>query len=266
MITAAVLGSPISHSLSPTLHRRAYEILGIEGTFDAIEVKAEELATFIASRDEKWTGFSLTMPLKEEVMKIAKDISPIARQVSSANTLIRTGSEWSATSTDVNGFVETLKQHGVSAIDRAVIIGSGATARAAAAACEHFTTKIDVIHRSASREVAMRAAAPHSEMHFINWDSMVPATDLLINTTPKGVADIFVDRLIGTPIFFEALYNPWPTKLLQSARENGSFGIDGLDLLIHQGIDQVHLMSGLPVDRDELAPLLRKACLEKLEQ
>jgi shikimate dehydrogenase len=264
MIKAAVLGSPISHSLSPTLHRKAYEVLGIEGSFEAIEVREQDLQSFIASRDDSWTGFSLTMPLKEEVMKIAQVISPIAKQVSSANTLIRQSAQWSATSTDVNGFVESLRQHGISQVDKALIIGSGATARAAAAACEFFTESITVIHRSSSREVAMRSAAPHSEMNFLEWDSRFPEVELVINTTPKGVADVFVDELVGSPVFFEALYNPWPTKLLESARRSGSLGIDGLDLLIHQGIDQVYLMTGIEANREELAPVLRKACLEKL--
>ncbi|MBC7463366.1 MAG: shikimate dehydrogenase [Actinobacteria bacterium] len=264
MIRAAVLGSPISHSLSPTLHRRAYEVLGIAGTFEAVEVGTADLGAFIASSDSSWTGFSLTMPLKEEVMKFAAKVSDVAMQVASANTLIRVDEGWSATSTDVNGFVQSLHQHGYDSFANVLIIGAGATARAAAAACEKFTDSITVIHRSSSREKLMKAAAPNSEMMFCDWTADVPPAELIINTTPAGVADVFVDRLNSPRVFFEALYNPWPTRLLASARSGGSYGIDGLDLLIHQGIDQVALMSGKSGDRSALASELRSACLAKL--
>ena len=110
----------------------------------------------------------------------------------------------------------------------------------------------------------MRAAAPNLEMHFLGWNSQLPTADLVINTTPAGVADIFVGRLQIPKVFFEALYNPWPTKLLQYTQSNGSFGIDGLDLLIQQGIDQLALMTGLSIDGNSFAPDLRATCLAKM--
>ena len=92
MNRAAVLGSPISHSLSPTLHKRAYEILGIEAQYDAVEVPSGALSEFIenvnSTNSTNWLGFSLTMPLKEEVLTIADDIDPLAKRINSANTLI----------------------------------------------------------------------------------------------------------------------------------------------------------------------------------
>ena len=264
MIRAAVLGSPISHSLSPVLHLTAYSELGIKGTFQAIEVKSGDLHNFISSKDSSWTGFSLTMPLKEEVIGVANEIEEIAYQVSSGNTLLRCHDGWKVTSTDVNGFIQSLYAHGYGEFEKVLILGSGATARAAVAACTGFTKEITVLHRSAKREEAMRKSAPSIELKFVDWDSKVPASDLVINTTPAGAADKFVGTDIFNGVFFEALYNPWPTKILEFARKSGAYGIDGLDLLIHQGIDQVSIMSGLTIDRAELAPILRSACLAKL--
>lgn len=266
MIRAAVLGSPISHSLSPTLHTTAYQEMGLKGTFEAIEVRSGELGKFIEAQDSSWTGFSLTMPLKEEVIEIADVIDEIALQIASANTLTRSGDNWKVTSTDVNGFVQSLYAHGFREFESVVILGSGASARAAAAACSAFTKEIQVLHRSAKRESAMRNSAPNVEMNFSDWEAKVPRADLVINTTPAGVADKFIGQAKFNGVFFEALYNPWPTKILQYARSNGAYGIDGLELLIHQGIDQVSLMSGIAMDRGELAPILRAACLAKLGQ
>lgn len=83
------MGSPISHSLSPLLHNTAYAQLGLSASYEAIEVKANSLAKFMDERDVTWTGFSLTMPLKEEVIEYAKHVDHLAQRIHSANTLYK---------------------------------------------------------------------------------------------------------------------------------------------------------------------------------
>lgn len=267
MIRAAVLGAPISHSLSPILHRCAYKYLGISGEYTAIEVRAEVLADFVKGLDESWTGFSLTMPLKEEILKIADEVDTLAFRINSANTLLRSEIGWQATTTDVAGFTAALASRSVVDFSSVLIIGSGATARAAAAACDSINREIFVLHRSSHREAAMKLAAPSTRIYFIPWDGALPPTDLVINTTPAYVADQFADRLHVRPqsVFFESLYNPWPTKVLANWQAEGGLGIDGLDLLIYQGMEQVSLMTHSTFDRTLLAPILRSACLAALK-
>jgi len=89
VIKAAVLGSPISHSLSPLLHNTAYSQLGIQGTYEAIEVNAGGLSKFMDGQDNSWTGFSLTMPLKEEAIAYADLVDDLAKRINSANTLYK---------------------------------------------------------------------------------------------------------------------------------------------------------------------------------
>lgn len=263
MIRAALLGSPVAHSLSPVLHRAAYRAMGLAGEYEAIEIVASDLAQFIASRDESWTGFSLTMPLKEEALRVASSVDPLALQIQSANTLIRAESGWHALTTDVSGFQRALTAHGVTQHENVLIIGAGATARAAAAACDEFGRHLVVVSRSAKREEAMRGSIRRAVASFINWSDELPQADLVINTTPAGVADVFVRQFTARPrgVFFEALYHPWPTTLLAHWRALGGEVIDGLDLLVQQGIDQVALMSKHSVNREELAPILRAAGL-----
>lgn len=263
MIRAAVLGSPISHSLSPTLHLTAYKYLEVEGNYQAIDVPSANLRDFISHLDESWTGFSLTMPLKEEVLSIADAKDDLAVRINSANTLLKTDSGWRALTTDVNGFVQTFLAHDLKDFKTVLILGSGATARAAAAACDASQRLITVIHRTPEREAAMRRAAPLSDLVFLPWGSKLVNADLVINATPAGVADAYCEEVAEdlTGVYFEALYSPWPTKLLAKWRSSKGYGIDGLDLLIHQGIDQVSLMTGKTVDRGVLAPILRTACL-----
>lgn len=251
-----MLGSPIAHSLSPALHNAAYLALDIEGKYDAVEVKSGELTGFMEQvrvTDANWIGFSLTMPLKEEVLKVADKVDSLAKQINSANTLIPTLDGWFATSTDVAGFIWALAQHKVTEYKSVQIIGAGGTARAAAAAIDAPGVSIQVINRNPDREADMRSAISLSELSFVSWDNVVLDADLVINTTPKGAADSLPS---GSGVLFESLYNPWPTKL--ASNWNGKV-IDGMDLLIHQAIDQINLMTGFVIDRKLMYPLLRAA-------
>ena len=265
MKRAAVLGSPISHSLSPTLHQRAYEILGIEAQYDAVEVPSGSLPEFIgnvnSTNSTEWLGFSLTMPLKEEILTIADEIDPLAAKINSANTLIPIpGRKWRALSTDVAGFIWALTLNNAFDFKTVTIIGAGATARAAAAAVDAPNRVITVINRTPNREAAMRSALSQSELIFSNWEDVDLSSDLVINTTPKNAAD---ELKPASGILFESLYHPWPTQLASSW--NGQV-IDGLDLLVHQAIDQIALMTGKSVNRNDFAAELRRVGLLKIEE
>lgn len=266
MIRAAVLGSPISHSLSPALHAAAYEFLGIQGEYTSVEVRANELAQFLSTCDDSWTGFSLTMPLKEEVLALASEVDDLALRIQSANTLVRAKSGWRASTTDVKGFQGALRARQFHEFRTVLLIGSGATARAAAAACDNASRSITVVHRNPRRESAMRRSAPQATIEFLPWDSPLPDVDLMINTTPAGVVDHLISQIKKRPsgLFFEALYNPWPTKLLAHWRELEGEVIDGLDLLVYQAIEQVALMTQKRADPLLLAPILRDAGLKGL--
>ncbi|MEY4101614.1 MAG: hypothetical protein RLZZ567_858, partial [Actinomycetota bacterium] len=173
---AAVLGSPINHSLSPTLHNAAYLALGIEGKYDAVEVKSCELNAFmqqVRQTDANWIGFSLTMPLKEEIFSVADFVDPLAKQINSGNTLIPTSDGWQALSTDVSGFIWALEQHKISDFKSVHIIGAGGTARAAAAAIDAPGRKIQVINRNAQREADMRNSVVMADLQFKNWDDVI---------------------------------------------------------------------------------------------
>jgi len=260
MISAGVLGSPISHSLSPLLHKTIYEFLGIKASYEAYEVSSGQLMDFLDHDGSSLNCLSLTMPLKEEALTIAHSVSEVSRQIQSGNTLHKVGDLWSLTSTDVDGFTHALNCNNRDAKGNVLVIGAGATARAVVAACNAVSDKLTVINRNPDREQAMRQAAPKVQMDLITWDSDIKFNDfdLVVNTTPGETASRFIDQssCAGTT-FFEVLYNPWPTQLLSHWRASGGFAIDGLDLLIHQAISQVEIFSSRSVDRDSLAKMLR---------
>ncbi len=269
MIKAAVLGSPIAHSLSPLLHTIAYAELGLDSQYTRIEIESGELEKFLNQCDDSWTGFSLTMPLKEEVLSLTSNVSELSQKIRSANTLLRNDSQWEATTTDVSGISHALASHGIDASGDVLIIGAGATARAAAAACDGIATRITVMNRSLSRVEAISNSVEISDLDFVDWNqtTLFEQVDLIISTTPEGASDSLISNYPKNPssVFFDVLYKPWPTASLSAWKANGGQIIDGLDLLIHQGIDQVRIFSGISFDRTSMAELMRKHALTALK-
>jgi shikimate dehydrogenase len=264
LINAAVLGSPIAHSLSPLIHSRAYEYLGLAAHYEAIEVNAGGLTKFLDQTDKNC--LSLTMPLKEEAMKVADVISDVATRISCGNTLSLNEGVWSLTSTDVSGFDNALRMHGIDTVDSVLIIGAGATARAAMASVSAITKSVSVVSRNSEREAAINKASGIN-VSYLPWKltDEINDADLVINTTPNQAADFFlsgIDKPRGT--LFEVLYHPWPTAISRAWSETQAQVIDGLDLLIHQAIAQVEIFSGVACDRDILYTKMREAAVQKL--
>ena len=267
MINAAVLGSPISHSLSPRLHMSAYKHLDISGNYGSFDVPAGSLRDFLKDKASGWTGFSLTMPLKEEVLSVAEVIDPLVKRIQSGNTLVRQGDSWILHSTDVRGFQSAWNHENPSKPKSVLIVGSGATARAAAAAFDDESTAISVIHRNTEREGSMRASVNLCSMKFLPWQfsNDFYESDLVINTTPKSVLDSFAEEISHKPkgTFFDVIYNPWPTQFANAWANSGSTVISGLDLLIAQGIEQIKLFSGIDFDQQELSVFLKRELTAK---
>ncbi len=248
-MNAAVLGSPISHSLSPLLHNTAYQILGIDGNYQAIEISENELLPFIeraASQNSEdrqfWSGLNLTMPLKETVFQ-SPYITFDARctLIRSANTLLRDSEGFRATSTDLTAFMRLLEGANV---ERVAIIGGGGTARAAIGAIADRIEHLDLILRTPSRIDAFTVIAPAANIRGLPMDTSIEGYDLVINTTPSGVADNFASRLgQASGLYFESLYNPWPTELAFAWKELGGKVLNGVDLLVEQALDAIALMT-----------------------
>ena len=121
MIKGAVLGSPITHSLSPVLHSAAFEFLGIEGTYSAIEVAAGTLQDFVSQRGSEFDYLSLTMPLKEEVLSLEVSADSLTTRIQSGNTLIHRDGSWNLTSTDGSGLVAALSNAGLTQFESVLI-------------------------------------------------------------------------------------------------------------------------------------------------
>jgi len=247
---AAVLGSPIAHSLSPVLHRAAYAALGLgDWTYTAIECDEAGLAGVLAVPG--WAGLSLTMPLKRAVLPLLDRTEPLAVEAGGANTVVFEGGARLGYNTDVPGMVTALAEAGVTAPAGATILGAGATACAALAALrETGLTSAVVLVRDQARAGDLLAAAGRLGMavELRPFGTGVRDGDLLVSTVPAGAADYYAERARnprpGPSAVLDVVYHPWPTPLAQAAARSGAVVVSGFDLLLHQAARQVELMTG----------------------
>ncbi len=250
---AAVLGSPIAHSLSPVLHRAAYAAAGLTGwTYQGIECDEAGLPALVAGCGADWAGLSLTMPLKRAVLPLLDHVDPLAADVGGANTVLFSAGQRRGYNTDVAGMVDALAGAGVTAPRSAVILGAGATACSALAALRETGLRaVTVAVRDEARAAALLAVARRLgvriDLRPLASPGDLAAHDLLISTVPAGAADSYTMRTYAGHVpaaVLDVVYAPWPTPLARAAEAAGAVVIGGFELLLHQAGGQFELMTG----------------------
>ncbi|MEU0412540.1 shikimate dehydrogenase [Streptomyces griseorubiginosus] len=250
---AAVLGKPIAHSLSPVLHRAAYETLGLtDWSYDRFELDEDALPGFVAGLGPEWAGLSVTMPLKRAVIPLLDGISETAASVEAVNTVLFTeDGRRLGDNTDIPGMVAALRERGIEQVDSAAILGAGATASSALAALARICTGEVVAYvRSEARAAEMRQWGERLDVDVrtADWADAAEAlrAPLVVATTPAGATDALAHAVPERPAaLFDVLYDPWPTELAARWSMIGGAVVSGLDLLVHQAVLQVEQMTGL---------------------
>lgn len=255
---AAVLGSPIGHSLSPALHRAGFVAAGLAGwTFDAIDCDAARLPGLVGSLGAEWAGLAVTMPGKEAAAAFAAVRSERVEALGVANTLLRRRDDdgadtWWAENTDVDGIIGSLTAAGVTADGPVLLIGGGGTARAAVAGLAELGVRGPLVlagRRPESTAVVARLAAGlgletrRVGMSETEIAAVAGDVTLALSTVPAGAADHLAGTLAGVPALFDAIYHPWPTPLAAAGRGD-RVTVTGLDMLLHQALRQFELITG----------------------
>jgi shikimate dehydrogenase len=261
---AAVLGRPVAHSLSPVLHRAAYEALGLsDWTYDALDIGAEDLPVLLAGLGEEWRGFSVTMPCKQAAVEAADHVEPLPRLLHAANTLVRTDDGWRAENTDVTGIGMALQLAGVEQVGAAAVIGAGGTAAAAAVALSSLGAEhVDVVVREPSRaaDVVSVLTALGVPLTVTTFDEATLDAPMVVSTVPVEAQP----GLLALPwrpehTVLDVLYAPWPTLLADHVTGLGGTVAGGLDVLFWQATVQVELMTGLPAPIEAMRTALDAA-------
>ncbi|MGY5764582.1 shikimate dehydrogenase [Brachybacterium sp. DNPG3] len=256
----AVVGSPISHSLSPLLHSTAYRDLGVDDAeYVRHEVGEGELAAFLASGPgAALDGLSVTMPDKREAFELATERDATSRRLGISNTLLRReDGTWRAENHDVHGIVAALRDHGADGVRRAGVLGSGATALSAVAAlAELGAEEILLSARSPEKLVPVADLARESGVapRLIAWESSseLLTSDVVISALALPGAQALARTWAEHPdlpaprTFLDVLYHPWPAPLAALVGRAGADVADGLEMLVHQADMQVRSMIGVP--------------------
>jgi shikimate dehydrogenase len=257
----AVLGSPIAHSLSPALHQAAYDHLGLNWHYGRHEVDEAGLPGFLGALDASWRGLSLTMPLKHAAIACMDEITETARVVGAVNTVvIEADGGRHGDNTDVLGMVTGVRERGVERVAAAAVLGGGATARSALAALHQLADSVTAYVRTPARAESLLATA--AELGLVctvrPWNERYDGltAPVVMVTIPAGASDDLADSVPEAPgALLDVVYNSGPTPLSAAWAAAGGVVVSGLDLLVHQAVRQVQLMTG----RDVPVKVLRDA-------
>ncbi|MGJ9412150.1 shikimate dehydrogenase [Aeromicrobium sp. CF4.19] len=262
----AVVGDQVAHSLSPAMHRAAYARLGLTHTYDAIGVEPGGLEAFVSGLDASWIGLSVTAPHKRDALDLADFADDVARRVGAANTLVLDGGSVAAHNTDVPGAMAALREAGVEQVRSVRVLGGGATAASLAAAVAGLgARRLELVVREPSRARAAREAGERCGVEVTTASLSDPPSgpvDLLVSTVPAAAVLERAPSLVASAsAVFDVVYDPWPTPLAAAVTGDTPL-VTGLDLLVHQAVLQVQLMTGAAVGAD----VLRSAALGELER
>ena len=251
----ALIGNPVTHSLSPIMQNAALKYLGLDLVYIAIPCKDEDLKLVISSLKKiNCKGLNITIPHKEKIFDLCSEVSPIAKKLGAINTLkLNSKQEWSATNTDVEGFIHPLKSLNFSS-KQSIVLGSGGAARSVIQGLINLNfSQITLISRNKhsldelikifGNEIQIKGFH-HSDNQI---KDLIETTDLIVNTTPVGMAKAaknkdflpfgktFWKPLNSKTVVYDLIYNPPATPLLELSDKRGCMTINGSKMLIAQG-------------------------------
>jgi len=262
-----IIGNPVHHSLSPAIHNRAFRQLGWNAVYLAFEVKDLEEA-LKGIRGLGVSGVSVTIPFKTEVVPFLDKVEGLAKKIGAVNTIVNRGGRLIGYNTDCHGALEALEERMDLRGKGVVLLGAGGAARAIGFGLKERDCQLIVANRSRDRGEAL---SRELKCHFIPMSSLFKmkagalGADVVINATSLGM----VPQQRETPLpkkllrkgmmVMDIVYQPLQTKLLREAKEKGCLTINGLEMLVRQGVTQFMIWTGR---RPEIAPIkkdLRRA-------
>lgn len=257
-LKAAVVGHPIAHSQSPTIHGHWLESTGIAGTYEALDLHPDAFSNEIRALVERgFQGVNVTVPHKEAALALVDTTDETARRIGASNTLVFTQGKIEARNTDAYGFWENLAPSlNGQTPKRALVLGAGGAARAVLVALQDAGVQdIVLANRTLSRAQALAdELAVSARIEPLSWDDAESLMDqemlpLIINTSSRGMKGenpitCALTAQTSETVVNDIVYNPLQTALLQSAEDRGCRTVDGLGMLLHQARPAFHAFFG----------------------
>ena len=257
-----VVGSPIVHSLSPTMHNIAFSERGLNAVYLAFETKDID-GCIRGIRALGIRGLSVTTPHKSAVIPLLDEVDGLAKRIGAVNTVANDEGRLVGYNTDAMGALKALEEKMELPGKTCLIIGAGGAARAIGFILRHHGVRLTICNRSIGRgeNLASSLGCPFIPLR----EAKGIQADLLIQTTPVGMYP-HEDQCIISPgmlkegmLVMDIIYNPLETRLLRMAKARGCLAIDGLGMFIHQGAEQFRLWTGLEAPLSAMTRAVEKA-------
>jgi len=250
-----VAGNPIRSSLSPLMMNTAFRRETVNAVYLALQTsKADDL--FKLAKEIPIQGFSVTMPLKEDIIPLLERTDPLSTKIGAVNTVLRAqDGKFYGFNTDVAGIVGPLERRLSLKGAKVLVLGAGGAARAAVFGCRDKGAEVWILNRTpeTAQKLARQAGAKT-----IKRDAVAKTGfDVIINATPIGMTGQKAAQLLGPEdltarIVFDLVYNPIETPLLKMARQKGLTAISGVEMFVQQGARQFEIWTGKPAAEEEM--------------
>lgn len=266
-----LLGHPISGSISPCIHNTAFNYYNLNCTYTLSDIPPQKLANKINEiKTKKLMGANVTLPYKCEVIKYMDELCPIAKKCGAVNTIYLKENRLIGSSTDGIGAILSLEQEGVYIEDlKIAMIGSGGAAKSVLAAIAEKHQNFIIVGRSQKKLQEMTSIFGGKSIHLQDKSlkKELQEVDLIINATSVGMYPYKAESPINPNIIhkkhivFDLIYKPLETKLLKEAKKQGAKTINGLGMLIFQGIKAFELWTGQKPPFEIIAKAVKNASL-----
>ncbi len=255
MKSFAVVGHPLEHSLSPTLFNTAFKALGLDYTYTKEDVGLSELKLILEKvRSGEYSGLSVTVPYKEEIIPYLDELTPEAKAIGAVNTVYFSEGKVKGTNTDWQGFMDALVKHTDLKNKKILIYGAGGVARACLYALRKFKDNVFLTNRTEAKGMRLAEEFGVTYVH----KNKLPDVDIFINATsaslnPKSKNELLVseEQLKKVSTVFDLVYGE--TLLTKTANTLGIKTIDAKEMLLYQAIRQFEIFTGKEAPIDVMA-------------
>ena len=246
-----IIGYPLTYTLSPAMHNAAIKHLGIPAIYKAYPVEKVEDGVKLLLKE--LDGVSVTIPHKESIVPFLNDIDEDAEKIGAVNTVVKREGKLIGYNTDWIGFLKALEEKTSVSGKKVLILGAGGAARAAAYAVKkaggHFTVSSRTFEKAKKLALDLGGDVVGWEER-ANWKG-----DIVVNATPlgmKGEMPFPEECMDPSMVFMDMVYTPRFTPLLKAAMKKGAGWVEGLRMLLFQGVEQFRIFFGADPPEDTM--------------
>ncbi len=270
----AVIGHPIGHSMSPFIHKRLFDLAGVDAEYTKLDIAPEALAAEYERTLSKLDGFNVTIPHKQSVIPLLDSLDGKAEMYCSVNTVANKDGKHTGFTTDGDGFINAVEAAGIPLDGRIMILGCGGAARAIAFELAlrgkpfEFAVRQESCGRAGLLCLDITRKIPEAEVSFGLINQIIGTVDVLINATPVGMYPNIDEQPIHNcaigrcAAVFDAIYNPLETALVKRARANGAKAEGGMAMLVWQAVAAHKIWDGSTYDKNDIDRLCLDAARE----